>query len=169
MTAMCFGAGGIWVLSLGPSRCDVHTKRREGVMKCLKFGDKQYRFCGWRGGGCQKSKKYADVIYGVPFSCFVSCAILFTAGDMTKQRNAARRAPRTPSNLRHIALNGSSGRREERERRGGANGHGQWLIADFVPYRHVLSQIIITSPLISVPGIWSTWTKVWFGESNVIE
>ena len=107
-------------MSLGPSRCDVHTKRREGVMKCLKFGDKQYRFCGWRVGGCQKSKNYADVIYGGPFSCFVSCAILFTAGDMTKQRNAARRAPRTPSNLRHIALNvpwgAKGGTRTERRR-----------------------------------------------------
>ena len=133
------------MLSLGPSRCDVHTKRREGVMKCLKFGDKQYRFCGWRGG-CQKSKKYADVIYGGHFSCFVSCAILFTAGDMTKQRSAARRAPRTPSNLRHIALNGSSGRREEREGRN-ANGEEARMDTDTVSdLLRILCPIVMFCP-----------------------
>ena len=41
------------------------AEKGEGVKKCSTFADKQYRFCGWRGGqGVKKSQNYVDFIYG---------------------------------------------------------------------------------------------------------
>ena len=41
-------------------------KGKEGVNKCSKFADEQYRFCGQRGEGVNKSQNSVDVIFGSP-------------------------------------------------------------------------------------------------------
>ena len=52
---------------LGVSIYDVRTEE-ERIKKCSKFADKQFRFCGQRGGRGQKSRNSVDVIYESPLS-----------------------------------------------------------------------------------------------------
>ena len=61
-------------------------------------------------GGVKQIQKIVDVIYGISDWCRVVWDIIHCGRhDDATQHIATRRAPRTPSNLRHIALNGSSG------------------------------------------------------------
>ena len=54
--------------SSGASIYDVRTEGEGGQRNTPNVADKQFRFCGQRGGRGQKSRNSVDVIYGSPLS-----------------------------------------------------------------------------------------------------
>ena len=103
------------------------TQKWMGVKNYLKLQENIADLVD-KGGRVKKSKKIVDVIYGISDWCRVVWDIIHCGRhDDATQHIATRRAPRTPSNLRHIALNGSSGAKGGR---GGAKGRQCNTVSD---------------------------------------